>query len=154
MSAVDRRVDTDVPVDLTDRVGVGQQRGMDPVPGPISTEPAVPFPHRLPWSELTGQVPPGQTRPEPVDDPLHHLPVITKLIALLAIRGRHQRLDQLPLGIGQHGGTRHHTTIGEPTPRVWETRPSRTGPDPPSPGPPVDTTVLPNWGVAPVAPAL
>src|SRR6476660_9466777 len=54
VSAVDRRVDADVPVDLTDRVGVGEQRGMDPVPGSVGTEPAVPFRDRLPWSELTG----------------------------------------------------------------------------------------------------
>ena len=51
---------------------------MDPVPGAVDGEPVVPFPHRLPRAELGGQIPPRDPGTEPVNDPLHHLPVITK----------------------------------------------------------------------------
>ncbi|WP_345045669.1 hypothetical protein, partial [Georgenia daeguensis] len=45
-----------------------------------------------------------------------------------AIQGRHQRLDQLPLGIRQHGSTRHPRSVSAQGLDYWETRPSSAVP--------------------------
>jgi hypothetical protein len=63
----------------------------------VGEEPGVSLPRRLPRAELHWQVPPRDPGSVPVDDPLHHLPVITKPPTRLAdVRGK-QRSDLLPL---------------------------------------------------------
>jgi hypothetical protein len=121
---VDRRVHAHRPVDRADPVGMRQQRRVDPVPRAVTGEPTMSLPHRLPRPEVLRQVPPGDPGPEPVHDALHDRAVITKLIAALAIRARHQRLDELPLGIRQHRRSRHSSTITVTHRSIWETRPS------------------------------
>jgi hypothetical protein len=123
VGSVDRRVDTDVPVDRAQTVGVREQRGVDPVPRAVPGEAAVSLPRRLPRSEVRRQVTPGNPRPEPIHDRLDQRAVITKTVTPLAIRGRHQRLDQLPLGIGQDRRTGHVRTITAANAHIRETRP-------------------------------
>ena len=100
MRTGDGGVHADLPVDQPGSIRVGQQLGQDPVPGAVPSQAPVPLPHRLPRTELRRQVTPGDPGAVPVDDPLDHLPVITKRLALLAIRRRHQRRDQFPLRVG------------------------------------------------------
>lgn len=61
------------------------QMGQDLVAGAVAGEPAVAFPHRLPGTELRGNVPPRDPGPVPVDDSLDHLPVIAKRASPVAV---------------------------------------------------------------------
>ena len=79
----------------------------DLVPGAVPGEAAVPLPHGLPRPELLRHVPPRHPGAVPVDDPVDHLPMITKRLAPLPIRGRHQRRDPRPLRVGQGPSARH-----------------------------------------------
>lgn len=87
VSAVDGGVDAHRPVQVTGRVSIGQQSGVDPIPGPVGAEPFVPIPHRLPRIEVLGQITPGNSGPEPVDDPFDDLAVIAERASPLAFRG-------------------------------------------------------------------
>jgi hypothetical protein len=55
----------------------------------------MPLPYRLPWTETLREVPPGDPGPIPIDDPLHHLTIITPRPGTTD-RLRHQRLDPSP----------------------------------------------------------
>lgn len=69
MGTRDCRVDADVPVDGTGRIGVGQQIAQHLVPRAVTAVTAVAFPHRLPGAELVaGQDPPGDAGAVAVDD--------------------------------------------------------------------------------------
>lgn len=59
VGTVDCGVHADVPDHLAVGVGLGDQSGVDPVPGAIDTEPVVPLPDRLPWTEVSGEITPG-----------------------------------------------------------------------------------------------
>jgi hypothetical protein len=72
-----RGVDRDLPVDLAAGIGPDLKRAQDLVPGPIGGEPVVPLPHRLPRTELSGQITPGNTGAIAVDRALDQDPVIT-----------------------------------------------------------------------------
>jgi hypothetical protein len=89
----------------------GEEAGVDHVPRPVRAEPAVPLPYQLPRPEYHRQVTPGDPGPEPVDDALDHLAMITERAPTLSRRGRHQRFDPIPILICHDGATRHHTTI-------------------------------------------
>ncbi len=84
MGTIDRRIDAHVPFHLTGRVGLGDQPGMDPIPGAVETESLVPLPDRLPRPERDRQISPRDPGPEPVDDPLDHLAVVPERPRLLA----------------------------------------------------------------------
>jgi hypothetical protein len=74
MSADDRGVDADVPVDLAG----GLRRSQHPPPGAVGGEAVMALPHRLPEPEPLRQITPRNPGPIPEHDPLDHLPVITK----------------------------------------------------------------------------
>lgn len=101
MGPVDRGVDAEVPLDLAPRISQRDQMGMDPVPGPVLTEPLVTLPDRLPRTELSWQVTPRNPGTEPVDDPFKDLTVITER-AMTPMPDRHQRLDLSPLDIAEN----------------------------------------------------
>jgi hypothetical protein len=98
---IDRGVDAEVPLDLASGVGQRNQVSVDPVPGPVSAEPLVTLPHRLPRTELSRQVTPGDPGAEPVDDPLQDLPVIPEG-PMPPVPDRHQRLDLGPMSIAEN----------------------------------------------------
>ena len=75
MGSVDRGIDRDLPLQLSGRVSLGDQMGVDLVPGPVRAEPAMPLPHRLPRPEPLWKITPGDPAPMAVHDALHHLPV-------------------------------------------------------------------------------
>lgn len=76
VGAVDRGVHAHRPVDPAGGVRVGEDFGVNPVPGAICAEPAVSLPGCLPGAELGWQVTPGRTGPEPPDDALDHPAVV------------------------------------------------------------------------------
>lgn len=92
MCTIDRRVHRHVPVEFPGRVRLGQQPRVDPVPGAVGAEPAVPLPDRLPRTERHGQASPRNARTETEDNALDHLPVLAKRPPTLTIRRRQQRL--------------------------------------------------------------
>src|SRR5699024_12511445 len=110
MSTVDRGVHRYLPVDETGPVGLGEQRPQDLVPGPITTEAAVPLPDRLPRPVARRQITPGDPGPVPVDDPLQDHPMVPVRSTPAAIRRRHHRLKTLPLCI-PHTGSALHPTV-------------------------------------------
>lgn len=101
MSPVDRGVDAELPLDLASGVRHGDQMGVDPVPSPVSAEPLVTLPHRLPRTELSWQVTPRDPGAEPVDDPLQDLTVIPEG-PMTPMPDRHQRLDLSPMSIAEN----------------------------------------------------
>lgn len=102
MGAVDRGVDADRPVQIAGRVGIGEEPGMDPIPGAVAAEPLVSLPDGRPRAEATGKVTPRDTGPEPIDDPLDHLTVIAKRSPSLPIGGRQQVFNPGPLSVAQN----------------------------------------------------
>lgn len=98
-------------------VRVGEDFGVNPVPGAICAEPAVSLPGRLPGAELRWQVTPGRAGPDPPDHALNHPPVVPERTAALAGSIRHQRLDPSPCSIREGTSSRH----GSSTP--WFTTP-------------------------------
>ncbi len=60
----------DLPVDLTGGVGLGDQPGVDPVPGAVRTEPPMALRDLLMWPERVGQITPLDPGPQPVADPI------------------------------------------------------------------------------------
>jgi hypothetical protein len=75
---VDREVHRHCSVDQFRLLNIGQQRGQDPVPGPVTAVAAVPFSHRLPGSEALGHIAPGDSAPIPAEDALYHRAVIAE----------------------------------------------------------------------------
>ena len=107
MRTSNRRVHRNVPVDQPGRVRLRQQRLQHPVPGAITRVTTVPFPYRLPRTELTPrQIAPRHTRTEPIDDPIHHTTIITERVPPPPRIGGQQRADQRPLRICQTASTR------------------------------------------------
>ena len=96
--------------------------------GPLSTPGCMAFcspPHRSAMAR-THWAGPGM--PDPTGTgrrSLHYLPEIAKLIAVLAIRGRHQPLDQLPPDIDHSGGVSHHHNDERTTPASLGDTPTR-----------------------------
>lgn len=76
VSAADRGVDRDRPVQLTVRVGTDQQRVEDLVPGAVNCPGAVALPDCLPGPEVGGEIAPGNPTPVAVDDSLDNLSMI------------------------------------------------------------------------------
>lgn len=107
MRAVDRGVHADCPVELTGSVSIGQELSMNPVPGAIAAESTVPLPHCLPRPELSRQIPPRRTRPEPPHDALNHTAMILERTTTLTRGDRHQRLNPSPCNIRKTTTTRH-----------------------------------------------
>ena len=124
VGAVDRGVHAHRPVDIARRVGLGEQPGVDLVPGAVQAEAVVALPHRLPWPEVGWQVTPRDPGTEAGDDPLDHLPVITERTAALTLRGRQERLDPSPMSVIKDSCSRHPAKKSSVTGSLLETRPS------------------------------
>lgn len=101
VGTVDRGVHAEVPLDLASGVGQRDQMGVNPVPGPISAESLVPFPDRLPRTELARQVTPSDPGTEPIDDPLQHLTMVSEG-PMTPMSDWHQGLDLGPLSIAEN----------------------------------------------------
>src|SRR5690606_31187413 len=129
MRTVHRGVHAHIPHQLARSVRVGEQFGMDPVPGAVLAQLAVTTPHRLPGTELSWHIPPWRAGPEAPDDALHDRPVITEGPPTLRRRLRHQRLDPSPRNVRENLSTRHTPSLRRRSPESYETRPRRT-PDP------------------------
>ena len=100
VSAVDRGVDAQVPLDLAPGISQRDQLGVDTVPGPVCAEPFVTLPDRLPRTELGRQVTPRDPGAEPVDDPLEDLAMIPEW-PMATMPDRHRWLDLRPVGIAE-----------------------------------------------------
>src|SRR5690606_24814368 len=125
MRTVHRGVHAHIPHQLARSVRVGEQFGMDPVPGAVLAQLAVTTPHRLPGTELSWHIPPWRAGPEAPDDALHDRPVITEGPPTLRRRLRHQRLDPSPRNVRENLSTRHTPSLRRRSPESYETRPSR-----------------------------
>lgn len=110
VGAVDGGIHRYLPIDQPLRIGTTEQDREHCVPGAIAAIAAVMLPYRLPRPEMCRQVPPRDAGTVPVDDPLAHEAVVLERAAQLPRGFRHQRGNLLPLGIGQHGITRIHTS--------------------------------------------
>ena len=97
---------------------------MDPVPGAVAGEVAMPSPHRLPGAELPRQIAPRDPAPIPIDDALHDHPRVRERATLAARPGREERRDQRPLIIREELETRHPFRVSARPLNLYETRPS------------------------------
>src|ERR1700682_6036379 len=84
------------------------------------------LPHRLPRSEIGGQVPPRAARAEPPSDPFQDQPVVTEPVAPLAHIRRHHRFDSRPELVRNHTHSRHRPIVAGHSLQIRETRPSRS----------------------------
>lgn len=99
MGAVDRGVHAERPVDLSGRVRVGEDLGVDPIPGAVPAEPTMPLPHRLPGTIPVGEISPRDSGAVPVDDALYNAAAITKRAAFTALIRWQKWFNSLPLCI-------------------------------------------------------
>src|ERR1700687_5300489 len=83
------------------------------------------LPHRLPRSEIGGQVPPRAARAEPPSDPFQDQPMVTEPIAPLTHIRRHHRFDSRPELVRNHTHSRHRPIVARQRLQIRETRPSR-----------------------------
>jgi hypothetical protein len=100
MSPHDGGVDRDVPIDLTRHLGGGLDLLEQTFPGPVTRPQSVPFVDGLPRAEPFGQVTPRNAGPDPVQNPVDHLPVITPP-ATTPVADRQERPQPFPLSITQ-----------------------------------------------------
>lgn len=107
----DGGVDRDVPVDLTRRIGGGLDLLEQTLPRPVTRPQPVPFIDGLPQAEPFGQVTPLNTGPDPVQNPVDHLPMIPPP-ATTPVADRQERPQPFPLGITQI--TPPHVHINDP----------------------------------------
>jgi hypothetical protein len=107
MSAIDRGIHAQRPVDVLTGIGLTQQLGMNTVPGAIEATPVTALPRRLPRPEIDRQITPRDTGTEPPHDRLHHPTMILERAPALGRGHRHQRLDPSPLLISQNTIPRH-----------------------------------------------
>lgn len=91
---------TDVPVDLTGRVRCGLDLLEQTLPCPVCRPQPVPFVDRLPRPEPFRKIAPLHPGPNPVQNPVDHLPVIPPP-ATTPVTDRQERPQPLPLGITQ-----------------------------------------------------
>lgn len=121
VSADDRGVDGDDPVEVAFGVGLGEQGGEDPRPGPVRGPHTQAVVGALPRAEVLGQVHPLRPGAVLERDRVDHLPVNTPPPTPPRCPGRQQRLDPCPLGVSQR-----HTSTSDPT--IRRKRPRRPGP--------------------------
>lgn len=107
MGAHNGGVDCDVPVDLPGRIGLGLDLLEQPLPGSVGQPQAVAFIDGLPRAEPFGQVTPLNAGPNPVHNPVDHLPVIPPPAAT-TVTDRQERPQPFPLGIRQITPTHDH----------------------------------------------
>lgn len=96
----DGGVNRDVPVDLTRRIGGGLDLLEQKLPRPVTGPETVPFVDGLPRPVPVGQVTPLHAGPNPVQNPVDHLPVAPPP-ATTPITDRQERPQPFPLGIAQ-----------------------------------------------------
>ena len=71
----------------------------DLIPSPVEAVAVVALPYRLPRTEMRWQMPPRNPGPIPVDDSLRRQPKVIERPTVLTRGIRHQRRNELPLGI-------------------------------------------------------
>lgn len=107
MSSHDRGVDRDVPVDFTRSVGGGLDLLEQPLPSPLTRPQSVPLVDRFPRRGPFGQVTPLHSGPNPVKNPVNHLPVVPPP-ATAPVADWQERPQPFPLGITQITPPRVH----------------------------------------------
>ena len=100
MGAHGSGVDRDVPVDLTVRVGGGLDLLEQVFPGAVRRPQPMALVHGLARAEPLGKVAPVRPGPDPVENPVDHLSVITPPSAP-PIADRQKRPQLLPLSVCQ-----------------------------------------------------
>lgn len=111
MSPHDGGVDRDVPVDLSRRIRRGLDLLEQTLPGPVTGPQPMAFIDGLPRTEPFGQVTPLHAGPNPVQNPVDHLPVIPPP-ATTPVTDRQERPQPFPLSISQI--TPPHAHINDP----------------------------------------
>jgi hypothetical protein len=111
--AFGRRVDGHVPVHIADGIDLGLDPPKQPLPGAVRRPAAMPLVNGLPGAVPVRQVTPLHARPDPVQHPVDHLPMIPPP-ATAAVAHRQQRLEPLPLGIRQITSMSHSPMNGLP----------------------------------------
>jgi hypothetical protein len=129
VSADDAGVDLGVPVQLAGRVGLGVQGGLDPGPGPVGLPAGEPLVDRLPGTIALGQVPPRHSGPDPEQDAVEDLAMITPAPTPFRLGRGQQRRQPLPLLVGELKSSVHARLLPHPLPStqthppIRETRP-------------------------------
>jgi hypothetical protein len=95
-----------------------QKFGQDPVSGSVAALASVPFPNRLPRTELGRHVPPGDPAPVPVNDAFDHPGIVPERTTLPPSRRRKQRSNAGLLAVSQNRITRHPSSIPNNQPEV------------------------------------
>lgn len=123
VGADDGGVDRDIPVDFPSSVGLGLDLLEQAFPGSVGRPQAVPFIDRLPRAEPLWQVTPLNAGPDPMQNPVDHLPVIPPP-ATSSVTYRQERLQPFPLGICQI--TPPHVHINDPDTKQSHDRPDNS----------------------------
>lgn len=116
MCADNGEVDRDIPVDLSSGVAV--------VPSAVSRPQTVSFVDGLPRAEPFRQVTPLHARPNPVQNPADHLPMVPPP-AITPVADGQERTESFPLGIAQIAPPR--TRVNTPGTRPLRDRPDKYG---------------------------
>jgi hypothetical protein len=100
-------IDMPSQIQLACRVSLGQQRLLDPGPGPIIAPPGEPLVERLERTIALRYVPPRATSPDPEQDAVDDLPVITPPAATPRRGRRQQRRNMFVLSVSELKTTNH-----------------------------------------------
>jgi hypothetical protein len=83
---------------------VAAQRRQRPFPGAVGLPAAMIGVHGVPVGQIVGQRPPDAAIVGEVEDAVDNLADVHTAVAPTGLRGRDQRLQVLPLGVGQIAG--------------------------------------------------
>jgi len=119
-------VDGEGPLDVADSVVLDLHRLQQPRPGAVLIPAFPPLITGLPGPVPLWNIPPRRTRPQPPQDPVHHLPMIPPPTPP-PVGHRQQRLNRRPRSLGQLTTTHHTphpTKHHRPAAAFCQTRPS------------------------------
>jgi len=125
-----RRVDPHRPLPALVAVTPRPQPVQDLLPRAITRPATMPRVHRLPVPVERRQIPPRRPRPGPPQHPVHHRPVIGPPPTPTRRPIRQQRLQTLPLSVGQIMTIKHGEDLPHPNIKILQTHPSRASPHP------------------------
>jgi hypothetical protein len=114
------RIDTDDPLQLPDRFGLGLRMGQQQIPGAVAAPAHKPVMPGLPRSVPLGQVPPGRAGAQLPEDAVDHPAMVTPLAAAPPVGGQ-QRLKLGPCPIGELPAPNHpHLHQLKPVQDQWK----------------------------------